>query len=162
VRELTRRTCGRSMTELIEPLRRYMLGWKAYFGLAQTPGVWRRLDEWIRHRLRAIQLKHWKPGTTMYRELLALGASANVARLVAANSRRWWHNSRLALNNIPPITCVDRLACLVSPDLNYSPPPGGDPHAGWCGRGPASDYGRPYVDACSARAMRQAIVATTT
>ena len=75
------------MTELIEPLRRYMLGWKAYFGLAQTPGVWRRLDEWIRHRLRAIQLKHWKRGKTMYRQLLALGASAKVARLVAANSQ---------------------------------------------------------------------------
>ena len=41
-------------------LRPYLLGWKAYFGLAQTPGVWRELDEWLRHRLRAIQLKHWK------------------------------------------------------------------------------------------------------
>jgi RNA-directed DNA polymerase len=81
VRELTRRTCGRSMTELIEPLRRSMLGWKAYFGLAQTPGVWRRLDEWIRHRLRAIQLKHWKRGKTMYRQLLALGAIAYFDRL---------------------------------------------------------------------------------
>lgn len=97
------------MAELIEPLRRYMLGWKAYFGLAQTPGVWRRLDEWIRHRLRAIQLKHWKRGKTMYRQLLALGASAKVARLVAANSRRWWHNSRLALNNVLTIAYFDRL-----------------------------------------------------
>ena len=43
-----------------ERLRPYMLGWKAYFGLAQTPKVWRELDEWLRHRLRAIQLKHWK------------------------------------------------------------------------------------------------------
>lgn len=83
VRELTRRTYGRSMTDLVESLRSYMLGWKAYFGLAQTPGVWRRLDEWLRHRLRAIQLKHWKRGTTMYRELLSLGASAKVASLVA-------------------------------------------------------------------------------
>ncbi len=29
-------------------------GWKAYFRLAQTPRVWRELDEWMRHRLRAI------------------------------------------------------------------------------------------------------------
>ena len=54
-------------------LRRYLLGWKAYFRLAQTPRVWRELDEWMRHRLRAIQLKHWKRGTTIYRELRALG-----------------------------------------------------------------------------------------
>jgi RNA-directed DNA polymerase len=109
IRQLTRRTCGRSMTELVEPLRRYMLGWKAYFGLAQTSRVWRELDEWIRHRLRAIQLKHWKRGTTMYRELLALGASVKVARLVAANSRRWWCNSRLALNSVLTIAYFDRL-----------------------------------------------------
>jgi RNA-directed DNA polymerase len=81
IRELTRRSGGRSIAQVIEPLRRYLLGWKAYFGLAQTPRVWQKLDEWIRHRLRAIQLKHWKRGTTMYRELLALGASAKVARL---------------------------------------------------------------------------------
>jgi len=75
VRELTRRSGGRSMAEVVERLRPYLLGWKAYFGLAQTPRVWRELDEWLRHRLRAIQLKHWKRGTTMYRELKALGAS---------------------------------------------------------------------------------------
>lgn len=109
IRQLTRRSGGRSMPQVIEPLRRYMLGWKAYFGLAQTSGVWRKLDEWLRHRLRAIQLKHWRRGKTIYRELLALGASAKVARLVAANSRRWWHNSRMALNSVLTIAYFDRL-----------------------------------------------------
>src|SRR6266542_522545 len=37
IRQLTRRSCGRSMTEVAELLRRYMLGWKGYFSLAQTP-----------------------------------------------------------------------------------------------------------------------------
>ena len=74
VRQLTRRSGGRGMAQVIERLRPYLLGWKAYFGLAQTPGIWRALDEWLRHRLRAIQLKHWKRGTTMYRELRNLGA----------------------------------------------------------------------------------------
>ena len=41
---------------------RYLLGWKEYFGLAETPRVFRGLDEWIRHRLRAIHLKQWKRG----------------------------------------------------------------------------------------------------
>ncbi|MDY7574080.1 group II intron reverse transcriptase/maturase [Actimicrobium sp. CCI2.3] len=109
IRQLTRRSGGRSMTELIEPLRRYMLGWKAYFGLAQTPGVWRTLDEWIRHRLRAIQLKQWKRGTTIYRELRALGATEKVAGSVAANSRRWWHNSAMALNRVLTIAYFNRL-----------------------------------------------------
>lgn len=109
IRQLTRRTCGRSMAELVEPLRRYMLGWKAYYGLAQTPKVWRTLDEWLRHRLRAIQLKHWRRGTTIYRELRALGAPEKVARLVAGNSHRWWRNSRYALNSVLTIAYFDRL-----------------------------------------------------
>ena len=54
VRQLTRRSGGRSMPEVAQRLRPYVLGWKSYFGLSQTPRVWRELDEWLRHRLRAI------------------------------------------------------------------------------------------------------------
>jgi group II intron reverse transcriptase/maturase len=109
VRQLTRRSCGRGMAEVIERLRPYLMGWKAYFGLAQTPGIWRSLDEWLRHRLRAIQLKNWKRGTTMYRELSALGAPHGLARTVAANSRRWWRNSAGLLNAVMTIAYFDRL-----------------------------------------------------
>jgi RNA-directed DNA polymerase len=83
--------------------------YQGYFGLAQTPTVWRALDEWLRHRLRAIQLKHWKRGTTMYRELLYLGAPSSVARTIAANSRRWWRNSAKLLNSVLTIAYFDRL-----------------------------------------------------
>jgi len=109
IRELTRRLGGRSLPEIAERLKAYMPGWKTYFRLAQTPRVFRELDEWIRHRLRALQLKHWRRGTTMYRELLALGASQEDARRVAANSRRWWRNSRLLLNRVMPVAYFDRL-----------------------------------------------------
>ena len=78
IRQLTRRSGGCSMAEVIGRLRPYLLGWKAYFGLAQTPGVWRSLDKWIRHRLRAIHLKQWKRGSTIYRELTRLGAADHV------------------------------------------------------------------------------------
>jgi hypothetical protein len=109
IRQLTGRLGGRSLPEVAERLRRYLPGWKAYFRLAQTPRVFRELDEWLRHRLRALQLKHWRRGRTMYRELLALGASATDAHRIAANSRRWWRNSRFALNRVMPIAYFDRL-----------------------------------------------------
>ena len=67
IRQLTSRSGGRSMEQVVQGLRPYMRGWKAYFGMAQTPKVWRKLDEWLRHRLRAIQLKHWKTTSTIYR-----------------------------------------------------------------------------------------------
>nr|WP_248280711.1 group II intron maturase-specific domain-containing protein [Azoarcus indigens] len=72
---MTRRLGGRSLPEGAERLRTYMPGWKTYFQLAQTPKVFRELDEWLRHRLRALQLKHWRRGTRMYRGLKAMGAS---------------------------------------------------------------------------------------
>ena len=109
VRQRTRRSGGRSMAEVITRLRPYLLGWKAYFGLAQTPRIWRTLDEWLRHRLRAIQLKHWKRGSTMYRELRTLGASHRVAQRVAGNSRCWWRNSAGDLNRVLTIAYFDRL-----------------------------------------------------
>lgn len=109
IRQLTRRSGGRSMSQVVENLKPYLRGWKAYFGLAQTPGVWRRLDEWLRHRLRAIQLKQWKRPRTIYRELKAMGAPEDVARRVAGNSRRWWRNSDRLLKTVLPIAHFDRL-----------------------------------------------------
>lgn len=109
VRQLSGRSCGRSMQQVVERLGPYLMGWKGYYRLAQTPRVWLTLDEWLRHRLRAIQLKHWKRGKTMYRELRALGASCVVAQQVAANSRRWWCNSGKLLNRVLDLAWFDRL-----------------------------------------------------
>ena len=109
VRELTRRSGGRSMQDVVHRLRAYLLGWKGYFRLAQSKSLWRTLDEWIRHRLRAIQLRQWKRGTTMFRELRALGANATVAHRVAANSHRWWRNSGKLLNSVLTLAWFDSL-----------------------------------------------------
>ena len=109
IRELTGRNGGRSMKDVVERLRPYVLGWKAYFRLAQTPRVWLDLDKWMRHRLRVIQLKQWRRGPTIYRELRALGAPPAVAQQVAANSRRWWRNSDKLLNSVLTLAYFDRL-----------------------------------------------------
>jgi group II intron reverse transcriptase/maturase len=116
VRELTRRSAGRSLAQMCRPLGRYLAGWKAYFRLAETPGVFADIDAWVRHRLRAVQLKHWKRGKVMYRELVARGMPPDAARRVAANSRRWWRNSAMALHIALPNRLFDelgvnRLAC---------------------------------------------------
>lgn len=109
IRQLTRRSGGRSMAQVVDKLRPYLLGWKAYFGMAQTPGVWRGLDEWLRHRLRAIQLRQWKRPKTIHRELKALGASDDVAKQVAGNCHRWWRNSDGVIKRVLTIAYFDRL-----------------------------------------------------
>jgi RNA-directed DNA polymerase len=109
VRQLTWRSGGKSVQDVIEQLKRYLLGWKAYYQLAQMPDVWRGLDEWIRRRLRAIHLKHWKRGATTFRALRALGASVEVAKRVAAHARRWWWNSTGQINRVLSIAYFEGL-----------------------------------------------------
>jgi RNA-directed DNA polymerase len=109
VRRLTRRTCGRSLAQVVGELRSYLVGWKNYFRLAATPNVFRELDEWLRHRLRALQLKQWKRGRTTYRELIARGLDSDLAAQVAAHTRRWWKNSAMALHLALPIRLFDEL-----------------------------------------------------
>jgi RNA-directed DNA polymerase len=109
VRTLTRRNSGRSIADVVRQVRRYLLGWKGYFGGAQTAGIKSQMDQWLRRRLRALHLKHWRKGVTMFRVLRALGASVYVAQKVAANSRRWWRNSAGLVNSVLDISYFDRL-----------------------------------------------------
>jgi group II intron reverse transcriptase/maturase len=109
VREITKRTGGRSIEQVARELRSYLLGWKEYFKLADTPGTFAELDRWIRHRIRAIHLKHWKRGTTVYRELRRRDLSHAKAALVASNARRWWKNSGMLIHVAFPNRYFDQL-----------------------------------------------------
>jgi len=98
IRQLTRRVRGRSLDTVIAELRSYLTGWKAYFGLAETPSVFKRFGKWIRHRLRAYLLKQWKRGVTMKRELLKLGVSNEIAGAIAFGPHKWWRTSHRLMN----------------------------------------------------------------
>jgi RNA-directed DNA polymerase len=87
IREVTSRTGGRSLPKVVEELRGYVLGWKR---LADTPRIFQHLDRWIARRLRMVQLKQWKRGPTMYRELRRRGVPERVSRAAAAHGRSWW------------------------------------------------------------------------
>jgi hypothetical protein len=97
------------MSSVVEELRGYLVGWKNYFQLADTPSIFRDLDAWIRHRLRALQLKHWKNESTVYRELRARGLSEAKADKVARNTKSWWRNSGLEINVALPSSYFDTL-----------------------------------------------------
>ena len=93
VRHITHRSGGRSLKMVISDLRQYLPSWKEYFRLAETPTKFRVLDGWVRHRLRAVQLKQWKCGTTAYGKLRARGLSVLDARIVASRMGHWWKAS---------------------------------------------------------------------
>jgi RNA-directed DNA polymerase len=90
VRELTRRTRGRSLAQIVKELSIYLAGWRGYFGFCQTPSVLRALDEWIRRRLRAIAWKHWKRGRTRFAELRRRGVGRDLAAQTAGSPHGPW------------------------------------------------------------------------
>ena len=94
VRELTSRNRGRTIEAMLRELRGYLVGWKGYFQFAETPFIFRRLDQWIRRRMRMAQLKQWKRGSTAYRALRARGVPEPEAASAAAAARRWWSTAK--------------------------------------------------------------------
>jgi group II intron reverse transcriptase/maturase len=109
IRGMTSRAGGRSIPQVVAALAQYLRGWKEYFRLAEYRYELQRIDEWTRHRLRAIQLKQWRRGRTIYRELRARGLTDAAARTVAANGRRWWKTSDKRINIALPISHFDKL-----------------------------------------------------
>ena len=110
VRQITGRNRGRSLQSIIVELRVYLVGWKEYFRLTELTGVFRDLDSWIRRRLRMVQLKQWRHGPRIFRELCARGAPRNAAASAAAHAHRWWRIARHpALNIALPPREFDRL-----------------------------------------------------
>jgi RNA-directed DNA polymerase len=109
IRRTTRRSGGRSITQVVAALREYLPGWSQYFALAETPRAFGALDQWLRHRLRALHLKQWKRGRTVFREMCSRGSSVDVAAQVAANTRRWWRNSALYLQTVLTTRYFDEL-----------------------------------------------------
>ena len=99
VREITRRSRGISLTQVIEELQEYLRGWMGYFRLVETLSVLQDLDSWIRRRLRCFVAKQWINNChTRYKNLLRLGVNDDQARMVAASRKGPW-----ALSNMKPL-----------------------------------------------------------
>lgn len=105
VRELTPRQAGRSLAQIVEKLSSYLKGWRGYFGFCQTPSVLRKLDEWIRRRLRAIVWTQWRRGPVRFDELRRRGVGRELALKTAGNPRGHWRlaNSAAATMALPNI-----------------------------------------------------------
>lgn len=105
IRELTGRNTGRSLKQLIQPLKRYLTGWKSYYGLNEWPRLMRDLSRWIRRRLRSILWKQWKTGSKRYKELRNRGVSKDLAAQTVGSCHKQWRIScspalSIALPNI--------------------------------------------------------------
>ena len=92
VRELTSRTRGRTMRQIMKELRTYLLGWRGYYGFAEVTSPLLDLDKWIRRRLRCYHWKQW--GRRGYRELRKRGISRDLAWNTAKSAHGPWRLSQ--------------------------------------------------------------------
>lgn len=94
VRELTCRTKGISLEQMLENLSRYLHGWRGYFSYCETPSVLRDLDSWIHRRLRAVVWKQWRRGRTRFAELRKRNVSTDLAAQTAGSHHGPWRISK--------------------------------------------------------------------
>jgi RNA-directed DNA polymerase len=110
VRELTRRTRGVSLEQMTKELATYVRGWKSYFGFCETPSVLRGLDQWVRHRLRAMIWKQWKRGQVRFRNLRQRNIDTDLAAQTAGSPHGPWRLANSpALSLAFPIAYFDAL-----------------------------------------------------
>lgn len=114
VRELTMRTRGRSVEQVVAELSDYLKGWWGYYGYTEQPGWLKGAMGWMRRRVRCYILYQYKRPRRAYTALRALGATDRTARRVAAGLRHWWRNSAGNANRALPNSY---LAELGVPDL---------------------------------------------
>lgn len=93
IRELTSRTKGISLEQMIERLNRYLRGWRAYFGFCETPSTLKSIDEWIRRRLRSFIWKQLKRGRRRYAELRTRNVNRDTAAKTAGSPHGPWRLS---------------------------------------------------------------------
>jgi group II intron reverse transcriptase/maturase len=109
IRDITRRRAGRSMEHVVEDLRAYMPGWRAYYALVETRTIWSPLEMWLRHRLRALMLHQWRHPPRIYRALRALGATHACAAKVAALRHGYWRTAQRRLHEVLTVDYFDQL-----------------------------------------------------
>ncbi len=108
VRELTRGTRGTSLEQMTKELASYLRGWKGYFGFGQTPSVLRKLEEWIRRRLRSVIWKQWKRSKVRYVRLRQRNIGHALAAQTAGSPHGPWRLANSpALQSALPIAYFD-------------------------------------------------------
>jgi RNA-directed DNA polymerase len=93
IREITRRNRGISLETMIGELNSYLTGWVTYFRYAACKSHLRRLDKWIRRKLRCVRLKQRKRAKPIADFLQGLGVPEWSAWIVALSGKGWWRKS---------------------------------------------------------------------
>ena len=92
--ELTGRSCGRSIEQVIERLNKYLLGWSGYYALGEHARWLTEMDGWIRRRLRQLWWVQRKTPRKRWEGLAELGTKRLLASTLTSSQRGPWRLSK--------------------------------------------------------------------
>lgn len=93
IRKITNRNTSMNFNHRLKKLREIIVGWVNYFKLADMKSKLRKLDGWIRRRLRACIWKTWKKIKTRFRNLMKLKVPKHKAWEYANTRKGTWRIS---------------------------------------------------------------------
>jgi RNA-directed DNA polymerase len=93
IQQITRRNRGISLERMVRELNSYLTGWVTYFRYAACKSHLKRLDEWIRRKLRCVRLKQRKRAKPIADFLQSLGVPEWSAWILALSGKGWWRKS---------------------------------------------------------------------
>ena len=103
LRQAFRMGRGRNLKVQLGDLAAVLRGWVSYFRLAQVKGIFEDLDQWIRHKLRAILWRQWKRRWPRFKELRRRGIEEARAAASISNGRGpWWNAGASHMNQAVP------------------------------------------------------------
>ena len=90
VRELTDRRHTYRKDIWTQDIKSFVVGWCNYFYLADMGNYLKKLDKWMRRRIRMVFWKRWKRVRTRYRNLRKLGIKHELAFMTASCRKLYW------------------------------------------------------------------------
>lgn len=100
VREVTKRSKGISLEEMLKQLRSKLQGWLNYFRYAKMSSKMEAIEGWIRRRLKCFRLKQCKRTIGIVRWLRKLGVEETLSWRTALSGKGWWRLSNSPAVNI--------------------------------------------------------------
>lgn len=106
IRELTPRTHGMNVESAVKKLNQYLRGWINYFRIANCRSWLAEMMQWIRRRLRMMQMREWKGWRPLHKALRRNGYNGEFEKI---SMRRWRNSASPLINMALPNHWCDRM-----------------------------------------------------
>ena len=116
---MTHRNNPKSMEQVVDELNQFLQGWGNYFRIQQFHKVFTSLDQWIRQRLRSMQLAKWKKPKRFQRAMINAGVPQHYAQQVWVAMSSWRSVQRNEVQRVLNLGWFRNLGLIFLSDYSY-------------------------------------------